>query len=650
MNVARWVDPNFTTAPDAATYKARLDAAHAVAKRFADWFAPHQAYAASPNPDLAVEIDPGYVWNGATLVEVGVQTVTGFTIPSAGQHRVDRVVVDSATGVATRVAGTAATGSPTASAPSVPTGKIPICQVYITSADTAVTNSMITDERVVVTTAAPTTSVQKRHAIQSCVLSSGYSALLSAAAGSPTELKFDVDASPTPAVLAFAAGFDSTSGSAVDYVSVLTADQSAQGSLVAGNTNYVSADYASASSVTWGSYVVPPQYGSTFDQKQNSILNFEGTNGATTTTDDFGNVWSLLNGAQISTAQKRFGVSSLLLDGSNDVCRNATITTLGGDSWELAAEFRVTSLGAQSAIINAGNGSDYGVKLDIDTGGKIVVKLSSDGASDNIWDATGATTTMTTNVWNRVRLVFDALNGIYKVFLSVNGAAEVQEMTQASTARICMITGISLGCRQGGTQPLTGNIDAFRMVRGATTTVAATPSVSAPAVTDYPVHFFSVPQMKMYEVTTASAVAGTDPTMTARNRLFVGEADTSTVGVSAVRNYAVRGRFESALSAIALSTAYAHNHNLGVRPGSFQMSIVNQSVDRSWIPGDEVVLMTSMQDDSSINSGSVLGFRRNSAVFATTSGSIPLIQATSGTVEDAAVTKWKQKLICERGW
>lgn len=68
-------------------------------------------------------------------------------VPSAGQHRVDRVVVDVVTGVASRVAGTAVTGSPSATPPAIPAGKLPICQVRITSDDTVILNSMITDER-----------------------------------------------------------------------------------------------------------------------------------------------------------------------------------------------------------------------------------------------------------------------------------------------------------------------------------------------------------------------------------------------------------------------------------------------------------------------------------------------------------------------
>lgn len=147
MTVARYQDPNYTT-QTAAQYKANLDAAAKVMKRLGDWFAPHQVYAGSPNPDLAVELDAGWIFKGNTLSEITSQIVTGFTIPSAGQNRVDRVVLNPFTGVAQRVAGTAVTGSPSATAPEIPAGTIPICQVYITSSDTVITDAMITDERV----------------------------------------------------------------------------------------------------------------------------------------------------------------------------------------------------------------------------------------------------------------------------------------------------------------------------------------------------------------------------------------------------------------------------------------------------------------------------------------------------------------------
>lgn len=146
--VQRFVQPDYSDpSQSGSSYPIGIDRSIQVLARIGRWFAPHQVYVGSPNPDLAVELDPGFIWNGTTLTEVSRQVVGGFSIPSAGQHRIDRVVIDAATGVATRVAGTAVTGSPSAVAPAIAAGKIPNCQVLITSADTAVLNAMITDER-----------------------------------------------------------------------------------------------------------------------------------------------------------------------------------------------------------------------------------------------------------------------------------------------------------------------------------------------------------------------------------------------------------------------------------------------------------------------------------------------------------------------
>lgn len=144
---ATFQQPNFTTM-SAAAYKAAIDASFAALARLAGVFCPHQQDQGSPSPDLTVRIDGGFVLDGTTLIEVAAQTVSGFTIPSSGEHRIDRVVIDASTGVASRVAGTAVTGSPSATPPAIPSGNLPCCQVLITSSDVAILNAMITDERV----------------------------------------------------------------------------------------------------------------------------------------------------------------------------------------------------------------------------------------------------------------------------------------------------------------------------------------------------------------------------------------------------------------------------------------------------------------------------------------------------------------------
>lgn len=148
MTVATYTRPNYTS-QSAAQYKANIDGAASVFERLAKAFAPHEQDVGSPAPDLTVRIDAGFLWTGSALTEVAAQTVSGFTTPSTGYERIDRVVMNPSTGACTRVAGTAQTpGSPGASAPSVTSGCVPVCQIAFTSSSVAITNSMITDERI----------------------------------------------------------------------------------------------------------------------------------------------------------------------------------------------------------------------------------------------------------------------------------------------------------------------------------------------------------------------------------------------------------------------------------------------------------------------------------------------------------------------
>lgn len=147
MTVATKLQPNYTT-QDAASYKASIDAMTAVHDRIASAFAPHEQDVGSPAPDMTMRVDAGFIFSGTTLTEVAAQTVSGFTTPSAGQERIDRVVIDASTGAASRVAGTAVSGSPSAVPPAIPSGKLPCCQIQFTDSSVSVLNSMITDERI----------------------------------------------------------------------------------------------------------------------------------------------------------------------------------------------------------------------------------------------------------------------------------------------------------------------------------------------------------------------------------------------------------------------------------------------------------------------------------------------------------------------
>jgi hypothetical protein len=146
MTVTTWVDPIFV-AQDATSYKTALDGAAKVAKRIVDAFAPHE----SSTPNMTVTLDAGAVLVGISLTEQAAQVSGTIAAPSGSNKRIDRAVIDAATGALSIVTGTPTAGTP--SAPAIPSGKLPCAQIGtvaspLLSSTTAIANSMIVDERV----------------------------------------------------------------------------------------------------------------------------------------------------------------------------------------------------------------------------------------------------------------------------------------------------------------------------------------------------------------------------------------------------------------------------------------------------------------------------------------------------------------------
>lgn len=139
MTVATFTQPNYLT-QSASAYKAALDAAIAVLQTIGGDFAPH----AQSSPNMQVVIDAGRIFKpGGTMVSV-TQQITGALIAPVSNPRIDRIVVDSENGVYSVLTGAEAA---TPTAPTIPNGKLPVCQINMTVGMTTIANSIITDER-----------------------------------------------------------------------------------------------------------------------------------------------------------------------------------------------------------------------------------------------------------------------------------------------------------------------------------------------------------------------------------------------------------------------------------------------------------------------------------------------------------------------
>lgn len=136
--VNKFVQSDFTS-QDAATYKAAIDGAINMLKRIAATFSP----SAQDTPDMTVLLGAGSLFVGGALVEQAAQSTGTITAPSSN-NRIDMVYIDASTGAVG-----VATGVEDAvpSAPAVPSGKLPIATVSLTTATTAIQNTDITDVR-----------------------------------------------------------------------------------------------------------------------------------------------------------------------------------------------------------------------------------------------------------------------------------------------------------------------------------------------------------------------------------------------------------------------------------------------------------------------------------------------------------------------
>jgi len=373
-----------------------------------------------------------------------------------------------------------------------------------------------------------------------------------------------------PVRIAFASGYG-------DLVTDLTADAASQfGALAPNLTSFLFADRASAAAISGGATLVQPQYGYTFDRARHALLHFDGSNGATTTTDDWGNSWTL-TGATLSTAQQKFGASSLACSGTGQYASSTDIKSLGGGSWCIEGFFRFSALpGASSEMTLFNCYSALSVFRPLTLGlynnaGSRTLRFaaSSNNSGDDIANfVVGANTAWATGTWYHIAVAFDALAGKYLVYKD-----GVQDISVTSSTRLAGFGTLYIGHTGAGSGfvDFAGNVDEVRLSpfcpypNGGSFTVPSAPFTVNPA--GQPACWFDIPRMTMREVTAPSSSAGTNPAFTTRNRVFCGEADCGASTVSALRNYAYRRQYRSGLVGVpAVSTRTAFATNLGIDP------------------------------------------------------------------------------------
>ena len=213
-------------------------------------------------------------------------------------------------------------------------------------------------------------------------------------------------------------------------------------------------------------------------------LPFDGSNGATSTSDVSNqNNAVTVNGAQISTAQSKFGGSSMLFDGSNDYL------SVGGSEWnsnlnsgDFTVEFwiRFNTIGTPYIIQNYNGSNGWGVAVWSGGGGTNYFDgfWYSGGWKYIQYDVGGSSqyTTASADTWYHVAFVRDGND--WSLYL--NGTLEGTRTGLSGSITSSSLGSLEIGRKYNDTYYVDGYIDDLRITKGlARYTSNFTPPTSA---------------------------------------------------------------------------------------------------------------------------------------------------------------------------
>ncbi len=363
-----------------------------------------------------------------------------------------------------------------------------------------------------------------------------------------------------PIMLTFADGFDDQG--AVDYVAKVNYDSSV-GPIPANNRSFIYGELG----IGFGYSLVPPQYGTQFDSRKHALLHFEGANGSTTFTDEFGNTWEAFGDAQISTSDSKFGSSCLSLDGTGDYIRCTNIE-MKGKRWTLETfiKFNDTTI---ATIFSAKTGNT--LLLNYDTS-KLRLWMG-DGNSWSIASALFGTTVLNTGQWYHLAIEYDGTT--YRVY--VDGVVDI---SVTSAIKIANTRELYVGASSTGASPINAKFDELRLsVDTARYAGAFTVPTSAFSPDTY---WFNLTNWKMHY--------GSPSSWQIRQVLFLGEAETNGSTVTSVTSYAYRGFYEGEQGTLSSGLKTTKNHNLGTRLVEASLYYECVIAEAGYEAGDRVVI------------------------------------------------------------
>lgn len=357
----------------------------------------------------------------------------------------------------------------------------------------------------------------------------------------------------------FAAGIDS-SGQVSKTGEVTASASSIISSAVAGRNHFLYQDRdTDTGALTYGASPIVPQYGFSFDNNKHSLLHFDGANASTVIMDEFGHVWTCYGNAALSTTNPKFGTACAVFDGTTDYIKNTTLNIGGGQPFTFECWWRTSDKTTAYQTILGGGGALYAVATTLTYSSStnyMSFNLSSNGSTWDIASSVNVPISISNDTWYKHIVEFDGY--YYRVWHGVSTATmQLVCCVKSSTAVYSAVSAVVVGCMYDTTYGFKGAMDEIRLTIGSNrygwSPVAET---SAFPKYDSDIHYFDIPKMKMYK-------GNDDSTLTEVQRVFLGEGYCDAQGFTSVRNYALRGMYDTG-DIVTTATTTAKSHNLGI--------------------------------------------------------------------------------------
>lgn len=206
-----------------------------------------------------------------------------------------------------------------------------------------------------------------------------------------------------------------------------------------------------------------------------ALLHLDGTNGSSTFTDVYGNTWSAVNSAVLSTTQAKFGTASLA------TTNNKHITTPEAANWNFTGDFTVelqlylntNPTGGFNALISKGALSTHWILFQLNTTGGIAMLYSTSGGT---WGfSISEATAITTGAWHHLALVRSSGVGTGYLDGTSFGTASLSGTLSTDSSSALSIGGDAAG----NGQAIDGYVDEIRISNVARYTSNFTPPSSA---------------------------------------------------------------------------------------------------------------------------------------------------------------------------